>query len=112
MTASHTRTAHATLVAEIATAAEGVAGVAFLRPGLADRLRAPAAWPAHRPAGVRVTLPADGGAWHVEIQVVVDGRARALDVARAVRADVQRHVAVLAPERPVPRVTVTVTGRV
>ncbi|UXX94361.1 hypothetical protein N7U49_23905 [Streptomyces sp. AD2-2] len=31
--------AHATLAVEVAAAVEGVSGVAFLRPGLTDRLR-------------------------------------------------------------------------
>ncbi|MFJ9544449.1 hypothetical protein ACIRPX_45620 [Streptomyces sp. NPDC101225] len=117
MTAHRTTTAHATLVGEVATVVESVPGVAFLRPGLADRLRSARSRPAppagrDRSAGVRLTLPDDGGSWCVEIHVVVDRRARALDVARAVRAEVAGHLAAVGPERPAPRVTVTVTGRV
>ncbi|MEU5347249.1 hypothetical protein AB0H18_41625, partial [Streptomyces sp. NPDC020766] len=75
MTAHHGITAHPKLVEEVAAAVEGVSGVAFLRPGLADRLRSASARP--RPgiggvpqAGVRMTLPDGAGPWHVEIHVV------------------------------------------
>lgn len=117
MTSRPTNTAHTTLVEQVATVVEGVPGVAFLKPGLADRLRSALARPARhadrdRHAGVRITLPDDGGPWRVEIHVVVDRRARVLDVARGIRADVEGHMASLVPERPAPRVTVTVTGRV
>ncbi|MFF5494987.1 hypothetical protein [Streptomyces aquilus] len=117
MTAHHTNTAHATLVEEVAAVVRTVAGVAFLKPGLGDRLRSALTRPAAHTdgdpsAGVRMTLPDDDGSWHVEIHVVVDRRARALNVARAVRAGVAAHLAALVPERPEPWVTVTVTGRV
>ncbi|MET9395197.1 hypothetical protein ABZY20_33110 [Streptomyces sp. NPDC006624] len=42
----------------------------------------------------------------------MDRRTRAVDVARAVRAAVGNRLAALLPERPAPRLTVTVTGRV
>lgn len=109
--------AHTTLVEEAAAAAEGVAGVAFLKPGLAERLRSALSRPAPptgrlRSAGVRMTAAGDDGSWHVEIQVVVDRQARAVDVARAVRARVRDRLITLIPARPAPTVTVTVTGRV
>ncbi|MBO1337957.1 hypothetical protein [Streptomyces sp. VRA16 Mangrove soil] len=104
------------LVDEVAAVVEEVAGVVFLRPGLADRLRSTLTRPGgagrDRRAGVRVDQPADGGPWRVEIHVVVDRRARAVDVARAVRTRVEDHAAARAPRRPPPHVTVTVTGRV
>ncbi|MFJ9728712.1 Asp23/Gls24 family envelope stress response protein [Streptomyces sp. NPDC101209] len=108
---------HTTLVEEAAVAAESVPGVAFLKPGLAERLRSALSRPAPpagraRTAGVRMTADGDGGSWHVEIQVVVDRQARAVDVARAVRDRVRDRLAALTPARPAPTVTVTVTGRV
>lgn len=117
MTAHHTNTAHTTLVEEVATVVENVPGVAFLRPALADRMRSALTRQVphtgrDRSAGVRLVLPDGGEPWRVEIHVVVDRRIRALDVARAVRADVEGHMAVLAPDQRAPRVTVTVTGRV
>ncbi|GAA3907945.1 hypothetical protein GCM10023084_70220 [Streptomyces lacrimifluminis] len=113
-------TAPAALVAELATAAEAVQGVAFLRPGLADRLRSalsrPPAGTDEAPfAGVRVTRRDDDGSWHVEIHVVALRRARTLDVARVVRDTVERRLGApeyAQPSRPAPRVTVTVTGLV
>ena len=114
--------AHAVLVEQAAAAAAGVGGVAFLRPGLADRLRSvrhraangtggtPAPVPA--PAGVRMTQPDADGPWHVEIHVVALRRARTVDVARAVRVTVARRLEALAPSQPAPRITVTVTGLV
>ncbi|NEB05081.1 hypothetical protein [Streptomyces sp. SID13726] len=117
MTAHHTNTAHTTLVEEVAGVVENVPGVAFLRPALADRMRSALARQAprtgrDRSAGVRMVRPDGRESWHVEIHVVVDRRIRALDVARAVRADVVGHLSALAPEQPAAQVTVTVTGRV
>lgn len=117
MTLHRTEQAHVALNEEIARAVEAVPGVAFLKPGLADRLRSALARPTAPTArdvsaGVRVAPPDDEGSWSIEIHVVVDRRARALDVARAVRVGVVDHMAALAPERPGPRVSVTVTGRV
>ncbi|WP_405973121.1 hypothetical protein OG496_30020 [Streptomyces sp. NBC_00988] len=119
MTAQHSedsapygRPAHATLAAEVATAVEGVSGVAFLRPGLTDRLRSVVARPGAAPAGVRMTPPDGDGPWRVEIHVVALRRARTVDVARGVRDTVERHLDTLAPARSAPRVTVTVTGLV
>ncbi|MGY1499558.1 hypothetical protein ACW4TU_23750 [Streptomyces sp. QTS52] len=120
MTVQHENTAHAALVAELATAAEGVPGVAFLRPGLTDRLRSalsrPPAGTAGAPsAGVRMTRQDGDGSWHVEIHVVARRRARTLDVARVVRDTVERRLGALEyaqPSQPAPRVTVTVTGLV
>ncbi|MBK3644037.1 MULTISPECIES: Asp23/Gls24 family envelope stress response protein [unclassified Streptomyces] len=109
--------AQTTLVEEAAAAAEGVVGVAFLRPGLAERLRSTLSRPAPhtgraRPTGVRMTANGDDGSWHVEIQVVVVRQARAVDVARAVRTRVRDRLSALTPTHPAPTVTVTVTGRV
>ncbi|WP_329229434.1 hypothetical protein [Streptomyces canus] len=113
--------AHADLVEQAAAAAAGVSGVAFLRPGLADRLRsvrhratngtggAPTGAP---PAGVRMTRPDADSPWHVEIHVVALREARTVDVARAVRVTVARRLGALSPPQPAPRITVTVTGLV
>ncbi|MFE1247016.1 hypothetical protein [Streptomyces sp. NPDC058735] len=118
MTAHRPNTPPPALAEEVARTVEAVAGVAFLKPGLAGRLRSALSRPAgqhparERPSGVRLTGPDDGGSWHIEIDVVVDRRARALDVARAVRGAVGTLLAALVPDRPAPRLTVTVTGRV
>ncbi|WP_405949475.1 hypothetical protein OG588_26530 [Streptomyces prunicolor] len=119
MTAQHSensapygRPAHATLAAEVAKAVEAVSGVAFLRPGLTDRLRSVVSRPGAAPAGVRMTPPDGDGPWHVEIHVVALRRARTVDVARGVRDTVERRLDAVAPTRPAPRVTVTVTGLV
>ncbi|MGW3361098.1 hypothetical protein ACWDFL_37945 [Streptomyces bungoensis] len=111
--------AHHTLVEDVARIVESVPGVAFLKPGLATRLRS--AWsrtgtaPGTAPgaggppaAGVRLTPGADDTAgWHVDVQVVASRRIRTVDVARAVRTAVQGHLAALFPGRPGARVTVT-----
>jgi hypothetical protein len=90
----------------LAAVVEGVPGVAFLKPGLAGRLRSTFARGGAAPPGVRLTRPEGDGPWHVEIQVVALRQARTVEVARAVRAAVEHH-----PATPVPaRVTVTVTG--
>ncbi|MFE3634971.1 hypothetical protein [Streptomyces cellostaticus] len=109
--------AHDTLVEDVAGVVEGVPGVAFLKPGLAARLRSawsgPAAGPgAGRPpaAGIRLTPGPEG--WHVDVQVVASRRDRTVDVTRAVRDAVQAHLAALSPGGPPARVTVTVTGLV
>lgn len=116
MTAHHEITAHAKLVEEVATAVQGVSGVAFLRPGLADRLRSAPSRPRSgtgvAPSGVRMTRPDGEGPWHVEIHVVALRHARTLDVARVVRRTVERRLDSLVPAHPEPRVTVTVTGLV
>ncbi|MDH6549971.1 hypothetical protein [Streptomyces sp. SAI-041] len=111
--------AHAALVEQAAAAAAGVRGVAFLRPGLADRLRSVRHRPAHgdgstggTPAGVRMTRPDADGPWYVEIHVVALREARAVDVARAVRATVAHRLGALSAPQPAPRITVTVTGLV
>ncbi|MEU5045619.1 hypothetical protein [Streptomyces griseorubiginosus] len=102
------------LVAGVAAAVTEVPGVAFLRPGLTDRLRT--ALPRSAPhsagtaAGVRLTRPDGDGPWHVEIHVVALRQARTVDVARGVRDAVRHRLGVLAPGEPRPRVTVTVTG--
>ncbi|WP_326762570.1 hypothetical protein [Streptomyces phaeochromogenes] len=117
MTAHQEITAHAKLVEEVATAVQGVPGVAFLRPGLADRLRSAPARPTPGtggapPAGVRMTRPDGEGPWYVEIHVVALRRARTLDVARLVRSAVEHRLDSLVPAQQTPRVTVTVTGLV
>jgi hypothetical protein len=130
-TADTTGPAHAVLVEQAAAAATGVSGVAFLRPGLADRLRSVRHRPATgddttddttggkptgtgtgTPAGVRMTRPDADSPWHVEIHVVALREARAVDVARAVQVTVARRLGALSPPQPAPRITVTVTGLV
>ncbi|WP_329060532.1 Asp23/Gls24 family envelope stress response protein [Streptomyces sp. NBC_01429] len=103
-----------------ADAARRIAGVAFLRPGIVDRLRASAASRAGRPgggtaagnSGVRVR-PLDGGpeVWHIDIQLVARASHRALDVTRAVRAAAGAAAEdVLSEPGDRVRITVTVVG--
>ncbi|MBP5910305.1 hypothetical protein F3K40_39685 [Streptomyces sp. LBUM 1478] len=124
MTAPFASGARTTLAAKVAATVESVPGVAFLRPGLADRLRSALSSSAPDtgrpapdtgsapPAGVRMTRPEADGPWHVEIHVVVLRQARTVEVARAVRDGVERHLDSLQPAHPTPVVTVTVTGMV
>ncbi|MEW1718081.1 Asp23/Gls24 family envelope stress response protein [Streptomyces sp. NPDC093109] len=105
-----------------ADAARRVPGVAFLRPGIVDRLRASAASRAGRAgtgagtdggtAGVRVRPPAGGrGVWHIDIQLVTRATHRTLDVTRAVRETAGAAAeAVLSEPGDRVRITVTVTG--
>ncbi|MFJ9633227.1 hypothetical protein ACIQPR_13250 [Streptomyces sp. NPDC091280] len=118
-----TRTAvHVTLTEEIARAVEQVPGVAFLKPGLTDRLRSAVQPGVPRPgrntaatssAGVRVSRPSGSAGWHVEISLVALRETRGVDVARAARRTVEERVAALFPaETAQARVSVTVTGLV
>ncbi|MFI1248754.1 Asp23/Gls24 family envelope stress response protein [Streptomyces anulatus] len=96
-----------------AEAARGVPGVAFLRPGVTDLLRArfaertPLRAPlnGNRAPGVRVGRDEEDG-WHIDIRFVLCRGHRALDTTRAVQAAV---VAAL-PGEPVASVRITVTG--
>ncbi|WP_328491857.1 hypothetical protein OHS59_03280 [Streptomyces sp. NBC_00414] len=122
-TASTDPTAHTaqpSLAEEIARVVESVPGVAFLRPGVAGRLRSTLARPSRQQgksgpsaAGVRLTGPDGTGRRNVEIHLVVLRQARALDVARAARRGVELHLVEKFPAEAAPaRVTVTVTGQV
>ena len=99
-------------------AARNVPGVAFLRPGLADLLRASAASragrdarPSGRTSGVRVSALPEPSRWHIDIRFVARTSHRTLDVARAVRAAVARAVSAVPGARDSPvEITVTVTG--
>ncbi|OIK26409.1 hypothetical protein [Streptomyces malaysiense] len=118
MTAHTPSAAQAGLVEDVARVVEGVPGVAFLKPGLAARLRSALSRPDAGTgrasiAGVRLTPGPDGTAGrHVDVQVVVVRGVRAVDVARAVRSAVEEHLAVRFPGGPGCRVTVTISGRV
>jgi hypothetical protein len=89
-----------------------VPGVAFLRPGIVDLLRASARSglpnPEGSPSGVRLTPRAQAG-WDVDVQIVVQHGHRALDVARAACLAVR---AVLPDQPPAAQVRVTVTNAV
>ncbi|WP_105971107.1 hypothetical protein [Streptomyces geranii] len=114
---AHTTTAPTALIKEVADTAEGVPGVAFLRPGVTDRLRSALSRPGPGTtgtptAGVRMVRSDGDSPWCVEIHLVALRRTRALDVARAVRDAVEHHLLAVHPAQAAPRVTVTVTGRV
>ncbi|MEU3186220.1 Asp23/Gls24 family envelope stress response protein [Streptomyces sp. NPDC006923] len=103
-----------------ADAARLTPGVAFLRPGLVDLLRASAAsrtgrprtWPAGRAGrtpGVHVRQTA-GPAWHIDVQLVARAAYRTVDVTRAIREAVEAATAgVLSGSDHQARTTVTVT---
>ncbi|MBW5423472.1 Asp23/Gls24 family envelope stress response protein [Streptomyces sp. BG9H] len=106
----------------VARAVLGTPGVAFLRPGVAQLLRASRALARVRPtgdrlgrpprsSGVRVTRGEGAERWHVEVYVVLHRGHRAVDVTREVRAAVADAVRTVAGVRD-PRVSVTVTGLV
>lgn len=87
---------------------ERVPGVAFLRPGLADLVRASYASRDRRKSGVRVRPGAAPGAWRIEVQFVARRTHRTLDVTRAVREAVVGMAE--AGDSGRIAVTVTVTG--
>ncbi|MEV7091047.1 Asp23/Gls24 family envelope stress response protein [Streptomyces sp. NPDC093085] len=102
-----------------ADAVRTVPGVAFLRPGFAELLRASAASRAGRliartapkATGVRVRpVPAGAGGagFHLDLQLVARTGHRTADVTRAVRAAVRTAATEVLGE-PGERVTVTVT---
>ncbi|GAA2374087.1 hypothetical protein GCM10010417_42180 [Streptomyces carpaticus] len=76
-----------------AAAAREVAGVAYLRPGLAEVLRGAGGRVARRPAGVRVRPGRSAGSWEVHIELAAARGHRAVEVTRAVRAAVTGAVA-------------------
>ncbi|MFF8643006.1 Asp23/Gls24 family envelope stress response protein [Streptomyces sp. NPDC015345] len=105
----------------VARAVLDTAGVAFLRPGLAQLLRAsgplsrvragsPVAGRSSHSSGVRVRRLGGTGGWHIEVHVVLHRGHRAVDVTRSVRAAVTEALRGAA-DAPL-RVSVTVTGLV
>ncbi|MFD0023682.1 hypothetical protein [Streptomyces sp. NPDC058382] len=113
MTRDPARTA---LTEQVARAVEGVEGVAFLRPGVAQLLRSalpPVARPttaAHH-SGVRLSRGSGASPRQIDIQIVARREARALDVARATRKAVESCLATVVPaEAAAVRVAVTITG--
>lgn len=110
MTAAARRDELAHTIAHVVCA---VPGVAFLRPGIVDLLRASArSGPPHpedSPSGVRLTPRAGAGQWDVDVQIVVQHGHRALDVARAAYLAVR---AALPDQPPAAQVRVTVTNAV
>ncbi|WP_234426986.1 Asp23/Gls24 family envelope stress response protein [Streptomyces niger] len=101
-----------------ADAARNTPGVAYLRPGLGDLVRGTvpllAAADEPRVAGVRAEPDDEPGRWRLRIHLAVRRGHRALDVARAVRAEVLAAVRrAYAPEGPehhgVAALAVTVT---
>ncbi|MFD6436509.1 Asp23/Gls24 family envelope stress response protein [Streptomyces venezuelae] len=105
----------AALAEAVQEAVLGTPGVAFLRPGLADLLRAAAplrrsATASPRSSAVRVSREKGGAGWHAEIYVVLRRGHRTLDVTRELHAAVTKTLDRLTGE--LSRVSVTVTGRV
>ncbi|MET8687298.1 Asp23/Gls24 family envelope stress response protein [Streptomyces sp. NPDC004732] len=109
------RLATSALAEAVQEAVLGTPGVAFLRPGLADLLRAAnlltkGAAPSPRSSAVRITRGKGAAGWHTEVYVVLSRGHRAVDVTREVRAAVTETLERLTGEPS--RVSVTVTGRV
>jgi hypothetical protein len=104
-------TAHTELAEALADAVRRVPGVAFLKPGIADRLRSALPRPTGRAAGAGLRVSrADGPeGWRVEVQIVTLADARALEVARDARAAVGALLADAAPSGRA-QILVTVTG--
>lgn len=111
-------TQHTALSEALAKTVQEVPGVAFLKPGVAHRLRsalsgAPAG--GSSVSGLRISRSGGArggdGAWRIDVQIVTRADARALDVTRATRKAVDLCMAVMAPAETA-RVTVTVTGMV
>ncbi|MBT2544847.1 Asp23/Gls24 family envelope stress response protein [Streptomyces sp. ISL-44] len=95
--------------AVLARATQAVPGVAYLSPGLRERVRRMIGQSADRTAGVRIFRDAAGSGWQVEVSVAVQAGHRADVVARAVRAAAVTGFAELEPGAT-PHVTVTVTA--
>ncbi|MFE3249322.1 Asp23/Gls24 family envelope stress response protein [Streptomyces sp. NPDC059209] len=113
MTRNETRVTRDRLALAAADAVERVPGVAFLRPGIADLVRASYASRDRRRSGIRVRPGADPSSWHIEVQFVARRTHRTLDVTRAVREAVLGAVAEAGDSRRTDvTVTVTVTGLV
>ncbi|WP_447035193.1 Asp23/Gls24 family envelope stress response protein [Streptomyces sp. DSM 118878] len=115
------RLASGELTEAVGRAVLATPGVAFLRPGLAQLIRASKALARVRPgsgasdgpsyaSGVRVTR--DRGSWQAEVHVVLRRGHRAVDVTREVRAAVVGALRQATGATDDPRVTVTVTGLV
>ncbi|MFG2623087.1 hypothetical protein ACGFXC_36300 [Streptomyces sp. NPDC048507] len=98
----------------LALAVRGVPGVAFLTPGLTDRLRSafPDRRDAPRPAsGLRIRYDGDTGRCDVDVRIVTFAESRALDVARNTRAAVYEALRELGTAAAADTsVTVTITG--
>ncbi|WP_030781600.1 Asp23/Gls24 family envelope stress response protein [Streptomyces sp. NRRL S-920] len=117
------RLASGDLTDAVAGAVLGTPGVAFLRPGLAQLLRASSSLARRRAvgdtsgrpprsSGVRVTRGGGAERWHIEVYVVLRRGHRAVDVTREVRTAVTEAVRRVAGARVPLRVSVTVTGLV
>ncbi|MDI3419046.1 hypothetical protein [Streptomyces luteolus] len=109
-------TQHAALTEALAEAVRQVPGVAFLKPGVAQRLRAAVsdtgdsgADSKASPAGLRISRSDGNGPWKIEIQIVTLAEARALDVTRAARRAVDTCLEAMVPSAAA-RITITVTG--
>ncbi|MFG3283348.1 hypothetical protein [Streptomyces sp. NPDC048111] len=103
---------HHALAAALAKTVQDVPGVALLRPSTAQRLKTALSSPLHAAApvaGLKISGRGEGEPLRIDVQIVTDARARALDIARAARTAIDAHLAGGAPGRAA-HVTVTVTG--
>ncbi|MCF3120999.1 Asp23/Gls24 family envelope stress response protein [Streptomyces arenae] len=115
--------ASSALTDTVAQAVLDTPGVAFLRPGLVELLRAAnplakrsgASTAAERPArstAVRLTRDPGSGRRHADVHVVLHRGHRAVDVTREVRAAVAQTLHKATGDEETVTVSVTVTGRV
>ncbi|MFG2307259.1 hypothetical protein ACGFS9_01005 [Streptomyces sp. NPDC048566] len=106
---------HDTLTEALARTVLEVPGVAFLKPGLTELLRARTGSGAARAgahtAGIRVTRRGTSDPWEVDVRIVARGERRTVDVARATRRALEEALEVLLPDGKA-SVRVTVTGLV
>ena len=102
------------LGAALAETVQAVPGVAFLTPGVTDRLRSAPAGSrvgGASPAGVRISRAGGTGQLNVDVRIVTRTHTRALDVTRATRTAVTARLSAAHPAETA-HITVTVTGTV
>ncbi|MFD3479861.1 hypothetical protein [Streptomyces sp. NPDC058695] len=105
--------AQAALAAALARTVQGVPGVAFLKPDVAQRLRSALSVPrlghASPPGGLRVSRTGASEPWRIEVQIVTRAAARAVDVTRATRTAIETLLEARDPAAT-SQITITVTG--
>ncbi|MFD3880708.1 hypothetical protein [Streptomyces microflavus] len=99
------------LRAGLARVVQNVPGVAFLAPGIRQRLRSRLPRPGDDISGVTISRPDSNGALTIGIRIVCTTDRRTLDTARAVRTAVGRHLDTAHADSTA-RVLITVTGMV
>ncbi|WP_327575774.1 hypothetical protein [Streptomyces sp. NBC_00145] len=105
--------AQAALAEALARTVQGVPGVAFLKPDVAQRLRSALSVPrlghASPPGGLRVSRTGGSEPWSIEVQIVTRAEARAVEVTRAARTASETFLEARDPAAT-SQITITVTG--